>query len=105
MLRMGDDICMSESTTVRDELARERTKMSNERTLLSYIRTSLGLTGVSVVLFKFADPEIALVVGSAALIAALSVFFWGLHSYRIIAAKLKEDLPSRELALAPVDND
>lgn len=96
---------MAEDTRLRDDLARERTVMANERTLLSYGRTALGLVGVAVVIFHFADPQIALIAGAASLVFALIVFFWGLNSYRITAAKLKAGIPSRELALSPVEND
>lgn len=96
---------MAENTTLRDDLARERTVMANERTLLAYGRTALGLVGIAVIIFKFAEPEIALVAGVLSLAAALAVFFWGLRSYRQTAAKLKAGVPSRELALAPIESD
>ena len=80
---------MSEDTKLRDDLARDRTAMANERTLLAYGRTSLGLLGLAVVIFKFTDPESAMIWGSLSLTAAGFVFFWGLRSYRMVNARMQ----------------
>ncbi|MBI5644686.1 DUF202 domain-containing protein [Candidatus Kaiserbacteria bacterium] len=79
---------MTEDTTRRDELARERTVLANERTLLSYIRTALGLVALSVFAFKFADQESAIVIALVALLGALLVFCIGLYSFRQSSARI-----------------
>ena len=79
---------MSEDTRLRDELARERTVLANERTLLAYARTALGLVALAVLVFKFASPEIAMIVGATALTGALFVAAWGIHSYRRIDSRI-----------------
>lgn len=87
---------MLEDTTVRDELARDRTIMANERTLLAYARTSLGLTGLAVIIFKFGDQLTSILFGSLALAAAALVSFWGVRSYRLVATRLEADTNSDE---------
>ena len=91
---------MAEDTTLRDELARDRTILANERTFLSYSRTALALIGVAVVIFHFASPEIAMTLGALSLTAAGLVFFWGIHSYRTIAARIGARDHHEESALA-----
>ena len=40
-------------STLRDNLALERTRLANERTFLAYARTALSLVAGSAVLFQF----------------------------------------------------
>jgi putative membrane protein len=40
-------------STLRDNLALERTRLANERTFLAYVRTALSLMAGSAVLFQF----------------------------------------------------
>jgi uncharacterized membrane protein YidH (DUF202 family) len=40
-------------STLRDNLALERTRLANERTFLAYVRTALSLLVGSAVLFQF----------------------------------------------------
>jgi putative membrane protein len=40
-------------STLRDNLALERTRLANERTFLAYVRTALALIAGSAVLFQF----------------------------------------------------
>ena len=40
-------------STLRDNLALERTRLANERTFLAYVRTALSLLAGSAVLFQF----------------------------------------------------
>jgi len=82
---------MAEDTTLRDDLARDRTVLANERTFLSYSRTSLALVGVAAVVFKFSDPLTGMIVGSLAATLAVFVFFWGLRNYQIMKAHLAID--------------
>lgn len=85
------DISMSEETQLRDDLARDRTALANERTFLSYSRTALALLGAAAVIFKFSDPLVGMLFGSLTATLAAFVFFWGLHSYRIMHAHLAID--------------
>ena len=78
-----------EETELRDELARERTILANERTLLAYGRTALGLVALAVFIFKFATPEVAAIFGALTLTCALFVSAWGIHSYRIVDARVQ----------------
>lgn len=94
---------MAEDTTLRDELARDRTILANERTFLSYSRTALALIGVAVVIFHFAAPEVAMTLGALSLTAAGLVFFWGIHSYRTIAARIDAHTQHEAKALSLVE--
>lgn len=90
---------MIEETTLRDELARERTVLANERTLLAYGRTTLGLIGLSVIIFKFTeDPTFAVVAGSLALFGAAIIAMLGLRSYRAANARIVGDTTEEALA-------
>ena len=80
---------MLEDTTVRDELARDRTMMANERTMLAYVRTALGLIGLAVIIFKFGDEVTAVIFGSLSLTAAAFVLFWGIRNYRVVSARIR----------------
>ena len=93
---------MAESTTLRDELARDRTALANERTFLSYSRTALALVGVAVIVFKFTSLQIGMTLGALSLTLAGFVFLWGIHSYRRVAARI-ENKEMSTLALADAD--
>ncbi len=98
---------MADDTTLRDELARDRTVLANERTLLSYGRTALALAGAAVLIFKFTSPEVGMTLGSLSLIAAGLVLYWGFHSYRTVAARIEtgasDSAKDSTLLLAEVD--
>lgn len=79
---------MAEDTTVRDDLARDRTALANERTLLAYGRTAVSLIAVALVSFQFAPTPSGTVVGIIALISAAGILSWGIHTYRSVSAKL-----------------
>ena len=94
---------------LRDALAIDRTSLANERTALSYGRTVLGLVGLAVFIFKFADPVMGIVFGSLALATAVGVSYLGYRSYRHIEDRIRagetEKLsPAEELELA-LDDD
>ncbi len=46
-----------EPTTVRDSLARERTRLANERTLLAYARTAIMLIATGATVLKLFEPS------------------------------------------------
>lgn len=48
---------MPSESTLRDELAIERTVLANERTLLAYLRTGLALVIAGVTMHHFATNE------------------------------------------------
>jgi putative membrane protein len=84
---------MIEQTTLRDELARERTVLANERTLLAYGRTALGLVGLAVIIFKFTeDPTFAVMVGSLALAAGALIGYFGIRNYRLTNSRIMGDI-------------
>ena len=85
------------------EMARDRTILANERTFLAYSNSALGLIGAALVIFKFAEPNEALIFGSIAFTAAFFVFFWGVHHYRVMAAKINEVPSERISVLAEAD--
>jgi len=88
---------MIEETTLRDELARERTLLANERTLLAYGRTTLGLVGLAVIIFKFTDdPIFASVVGTIVLFAAAVTLVMGMRSYRSTNARINGEIAAEE---------
>jgi putative membrane protein len=82
---------MAEDTTLRDELARDRTALANERTLLSYSRTALGLVALAVLIFKFSPTALDIGIGICALAAAGIVFAIGLRSFRSVSSKIHAD--------------
>ncbi len=82
---------MADDTTLRDELARDRTALANERTLLSYSRTALGLVALGVLIFKFSPSTLDIAIGVCALIAAGAVFVVGLRSFRNVSAKISAE--------------
>lgn len=97
---------MSESTALRDELAKDRTILANERTVLAYGRTTLALVGLAVIIFKFSDTITGIIFGSLCLAFALSVGVWGVRSYRRVAAHVAgKNLPEAEAALAFAEID
>lgn len=97
---------MVEDTTLRDELARDRTALANERTLLAYGRTSLGLVALSVFVFRFAPTSVGITIGICALIIGLGVLLLGVRNYRLVASRIATDVPqSRNQPMLPLDLD
>ncbi len=94
---------MSEDTRLRDELAKDRTKLANERTLLSYGRTALGLLGLAAVIFKFSEPQYAMIFGSLSVTVAGFVFFWGWRSYLAVEARIEGKAARGFVSLADAD--
>lgn len=82
---------MDTDTTVRDDLARDRTVLANERTLLAYGRTALSLVAVALVSFQFAPTSSGIAVGVIALTSAAGILSWGIHTYRAVSSKLATD--------------
>ena len=95
---------MAEDTTLRDELARDRTALANERTLLAYGRTSLGLVALSVFVFKFMSTSLGITLGVFALIAAFVVLFFGVYQYRLVSLKIAAgSSQDNDQAMLPLD--
>lgn len=90
---------MSDDTTVRDGLARDRTALANERTLLAYGRTALSLIAVALVSFQFAPTPSGIAVGVIALTSAAGILSWGIHTYRTVSSKIAMDQHKSELLL------
>ncbi len=77
-----------DESTLRDDLARDRTVLANERTLLAYGRTALGLVALSVLIFRFTPTTTGIAIGVVSFITAIVVFLVGLRNYRLISTRL-----------------
>jgi putative membrane protein len=86
---------MNENTTIRDDLARDRTVLANDRTLLAYVRTALALIGVGLIFFKLDPSTESAVTAVLMFVGGMGVFLWGLRSYQHMVVKLN---PEHELA-------
>lgn len=83
-------------TTLRDDLAAERTVLANERTLLAYIRTAvaLALTGVSAMHLPGLYPDEMLsdslyyVAGAVLMALAAAVVVVGYRRYRRVKSRI-----------------
>ena len=62
---------MPEDTTLRDQLAVERTVLANERTLLAYIRTALAFVIAGASAIHFLDSAAVDVIGWLGLVAGV----------------------------------
>ncbi len=80
---------MLADSTLRDELARDRTQLANERTVLSYARTVLGILGLAVVVFKFTSPDVGEPAAIALLLVALFIGVFGFRSFRAVKNKIR----------------
>lgn len=86
----------SNGTTLRDDLAAERTVLANERTLLAYIRTAvaLALTGISAWHLPGLHPNptfadaLYYAVGAVLLGFAFAVVWVGYARYRRVKARI-----------------
>jgi len=75
-------------STVRDQLARDRTHLANERTLLAYIRTAIGLVAGGVaVLHLYAGPG-GVWSARGLLLAGALVLVIGVRRYRTVRSHL-----------------
>jgi putative membrane protein len=79
---------MSEDTTLRDELARDRTVLANERTLLAYGRTAVALVALAVFVFRFSPTPMGIAIGVFSLIGASGVMLLGWRNYRSISNRI-----------------
>lgn len=79
---------MAEDTTIRDELARDRTALANERTLLAYGRTALGLLVLAAFIFRFVPGMMGIAFGVSAIIGAAAIGYIGWRNYRTISNRL-----------------
>lgn len=80
-------------------MARDRTELANERTLLSYVRTTLGLIGAAIIIFRFATPLEAAILGPLCLTIAICILIWGFRNYRVMKAKINGGTPSQVMGL------
>jgi putative membrane protein len=79
----------SESLSLRDELAIDRTVLANERTLLAYIRTALGLLVLGMTFHHFLEKLVYHILGFTFMGCAAAVFVLGIVRYLQIRNKLK----------------
>lgn len=82
----------SEETTLRDQLALERTYLAKERTILAYVRTGLAFIGVALFVYRFMEiariPK-AIVVCVLTLLGMYATFF-GMYKITIRRRERKE---------------
>jgi putative membrane protein len=79
---------MAEDTTLRDELAKDRTVLANERTLLAYARTAVALVALAVFVFKFAPTAMGITIGVFSLVGAAGTMVLGWRNYRVVSTRL-----------------
>ena len=72
---------MSEETSVRDHLARDRSYLANERTLLAYLRTALAFLGLGVFTLKFISTLFAVLPGLALIGLGICTGFFGVYRF------------------------
>lgn len=79
---------MTEDTTLRDKLAKDRTVLANEQTLLAYARTSVALLALAVFVFKFAPTAMGITIGVFSLVGTGGVMLLGWRNYRSISNRI-----------------
>ena len=80
---------MPSETTVRDELALERTLLANERTLLAYVRTALALLGAGVGGALVVDSPASGWLGGAGITVSVATAAIGVFRFRTVRAALR----------------
>lgn len=81
---------MAEDSTLRDQLAIDRTRLANERTMLAWVRTGIGLVGGGVAIAHFYPAGWQVVAGGAlGALGALTLVI-GLARYRAVGARLSD---------------
>ncbi len=76
-------------STVRDELARDRTHLANERTLLAYIRTSIGLVAGSVAIAHLYVGPGGLWMAGGLMAGGVLMIIVGVKRYRTVRSHLR----------------
>jgi putative membrane protein len=75
----------SQTTILRDRLARQRTELANERTLLSYVRTALGFIAVGIPAVWWLEGPVIQTLGMVSL--ATGAVFIGIGLRRFFTAR------------------
>jgi putative membrane protein len=78
-------------TTVRDQLARDRTHLANERTLLAYIRTALTLAAAGAGMIQFLDSDGSVIVGRLLIVLGVVTVPVGFRRYFVVRQHLKRE--------------
>lgn len=76
-------------STVRDELARDRTHLANERTLLAYIRTSIGLVAGSVAIAHLYEGPAGGWLAGGLMVGGVLMIVVGIKRYRTVRSHLR----------------
>ncbi|HET7059441.1 MAG TPA: DUF202 domain-containing protein [Nitrospiraceae bacterium] len=76
-----------DDSTVRDNLARERTALARERTFLAYLRTALALVAVGATFIQFFGSLSVQVIGWIFIGAGLGTFVVGLLRFKARRAR------------------
>ncbi len=90
----------SESLSLRDRLALDRTELANERTLLSYVRTMAGLIAVGGTLFHFSTHWVTGLAAVMLLASGFIVFLSGYSLHVKTAQNLQKLKPHSEASLS-----
>lgn len=70
------------NTTLRDNLAIDRTKLVNQRTLLAYIRTAIMLVATGVTFLKlFSDDKIFVLLSIILLMGSVPIIGLGIFTF------------------------
>lgn len=88
-----------EETTLRDELALERTRLANERTMLAYVRTALALLGGGAALLQFfADYPWLHGIAWALVLIGVATLLVGIRRFLSVNARLRAKSPDSSSA-------
>lgn len=78
-----------DDSTLRDQLAVERTRLANERTFLAYVRTTLAMAAGGAAIFHFYPNSHALVLTAWSLLLGGGVILAiGLYRFYTVRARL-----------------
>lgn len=81
---------MPEDSSLRDQLAIDRTRLANERTMLAWVRTGIGLVGGGVAIAHFYPAGWQAVAGGALGALGGLTLVVGLLRYRTEGARLDD---------------
>ena len=80
---------------LRTQWASERTRLANERTLIAWLRTGIAVTAFGAVvprlLSSIENDWIVRFVSVLFVVSGAVVLYYGVHTYREMTSRLKED--------------
>lgn len=84
---------MSEESSLRDCMARERTSLANERTLLAYLRTALALVVTGASLIQFFPSRTFVVAGWVLMPAGIVAAVIGSWRHAVVRRRILANIP------------